>query len=234
MRRLALLATLAAIAIPLPAQIEEDPRQKMQEILNKVAEEMQLIDKWLQESSRSKDAAKGMSRNIAQLEKLLDSVGKSQQEVVKGIDDLLNQAQKMKSQGDKSDPSKKKNQQRSQQQRRQRQQQQRDGQQQKRRRELQKPQQRPQQPEDQKGKKQDQAKRDQNGKEKRDKGKNLASKDPNKRGTEKVNGKKIQGAWGDLPDYILKHGRGSMPNVPEKYRKYLEALTKEGHKKKDK
>ena len=33
MRRLALLATLAAIAIPLPAQIEEDPRQKMQEIL---------------------------------------------------------------------------------------------------------------------------------------------------------------------------------------------------------
>ena len=99
---------------------------------------------------------------------------------------------------------------------------------------MQKPQQRPQQPEDQKGKKQNQAKRDQNGKEKRDKGKNLASKDPNNRGTEKVNGKKIQGAWGDLPDYILKHGRGSMPNVPEKYRKYLEALTKEGHKKKDK
>jgi hypothetical protein len=34
-----------------------------------------------------------------------------------------------------------------------------------------------------------------------------------------------------LPDYILKHGRGSMPSVPEKYRKYLEALTKEAHKK---
>ena len=34
----------------------------------------------------------------------------------------------------------------------------------------------------------------------------------------------------ELPDHLLKHGRGSMPRVPERYRKYLEALTKQGHK----
>jgi hypothetical protein len=65
-------------------------------------------------------------------------------------------------------------------------------------------------------------------------GEKVASRKPKSAGTEKVAAKKIQGAWGDLPDYILKHGRGSMPTVPEKYRKYLEALTKEAHKSKGK
>ncbi len=63
-------------------------------------------------------------------------------------------------------------------------------------------------------------------------GKNVAGSKPPKRDTEKVNGKKVQDAWGELPDYLKKHGRGSMPDVPEKYRKYLEALNKQGHKKK--
>src|SRR5690606_22541219 len=42
--------------------------------------------------------------------------------------------------------------------------------------------------------------------------------------------RKIQAGWGQLPDYILQHGRGSVPEVPEKYRRYLEALIKEGSK----
>ncbi len=63
---------------------------------------------------------------------------------------------------------------------------------------------------------------------------NLGSERPPKAATEEVDGKKIQGAWGELPDYVLKHGRGSMPSVPEKYRRYLEALIKQTHDRKSK
>ena len=64
-----------------------------------------------------------------------------------------------------------------------------------------------------------------------EKGQNKADKNPRKRPTGRFDGKKSNGAWGELPDYILKHGRGSMPTVPEKYRKYLEALMKQNHQK---
>lgn len=69
-----------------------------------------------------------------------------------------------------------------------------------------------------------------NGEEKRNKGENIAGANRPKSETEKVDGKKVQAAWGDLPDYLKKHGRGSMPDVPAKYRKYLEALNKKGNK----
>ena len=52
--------------------------------------------------------------------------------------------------------------------------------------------------------------------------------------TEKVRSRKIHAAWGTLPTYVLKHARGSMPTVPEKYRKYLEALSRVGDGKSDK
>ena len=44
-----------------------------------------------------------------------------------------------------------------------------------------------------------------------------------------VYAQKIQDAWGELPDYVIKHRRGSMPRVPEKYRRYLDALIKQTH-----
>ena len=94
--RTTLFVLLTALAIPLPAQIEADPRAKMQELLDAVADEMKQIDKWLQESSRSKDAAKAMEKNVSRLNKLLDHVVKSQEQVVKGIDELLKEAQKLK------------------------------------------------------------------------------------------------------------------------------------------
>lgn len=97
MMKRATFVLLTALAVPLPAQIEEDPKARMQEILDDVADQMGQIDKWLQESSRDKGAAQeGMKKNVQNLEKLLDSVGKSQKQVVKGIDDLLKEAEKMK------------------------------------------------------------------------------------------------------------------------------------------
>src|SRR5690606_6408688 len=66
------IALLAVLVAPLHAQFEEDPRQKMKEILDQVAKEMTQIDQWLQESSRNSDARKGMARNVEQLNKLLE------------------------------------------------------------------------------------------------------------------------------------------------------------------
>ena len=91
------LFTLLAVSVSVPAQIEEDPREKMKEILEQVANEMAQIDKWLRESSRSSDAARGMKENVERLDTLLDSVSESQKRVVQGIDDLLKEAEKMKS-----------------------------------------------------------------------------------------------------------------------------------------
>ena len=65
----------------------------------------------------------------------------------------------------------------------------------------------------------------------KDPGKNVNSNDPSKRGTERADGKKVQGAWGKLPDYVLKQGRGSMPDVPLKYRKYMKAMQEADQKK---
>ena len=226
MKTAAALALLTALTVPLHAQIESDPRQKMQEILDELAQEMKQIDKWLQESSRTKDAAKGMRRNMDRMHELLDSVGKSQKQVVKNIDDLLKETQRMKEQG-KGQP------QDSEQSQKQRQQQQRDRERQRSGRQprrLQRPQQNQQQQPDAEKK---------NGTERNnrpevEKGENVGSRAPKKGATEIVDGKKLPGAWGGLPDYILKHGRGSMPEVPEKYRKYLEAITKQGDQKKRK
>jgi hypothetical protein len=78
------------------------------------------------------------------------------------------------------------------------------------------------QPQDQKG-----GGKERNTRPETEPGAKLASNKKPDSSTEKVDGKKQPGAWGELPDYILQHGRGSMPNVPEQYRKYLEALTRQ-------
>lgn len=103
--KITLFAVLAAAStLPLGAQIDptqaEDPAQKMREIMNQVAQEMTEIDDLLQKTSRSKKAATaGMKESIRGLEKALDSVGKSQRQVVQGIDALLDQAEKLKKSG---------------------------------------------------------------------------------------------------------------------------------------
>lgn len=218
----AAIVFLTALAVPLPAQ--DDPREKMKEILEQVAREMSEIDKLLQETSRNKEAAKSMKKTIEHLDKLLDNVGKSQERVIKGIDELLQQAEKMK--GQPGDPMSGKNPSRGQKPSEE------DGQAQaqdrrngRQKRQLRDPGQ--QQLTDQQ---QQQSGKERNGPEKPTNGKNVAGAKRPDAETERIDAKKVQDAWGDLPDYLKKHGRGSMLDVPEKYRKYLDALTKKGHK----
>lgn len=218
----AAIVFLTALAVPLPAQ--DDPREKMKEILEQVAHEMSEIDKLLQETSRSKEAAKSMKKTLEHLDKLLDNVGKSQERVIKGIDELLQQAEKMK--GQPGDPMSGKNPSRGQKPSEE------DGQAQaqdrrngRQKRQLRDPGQ--QQLTDQQ---QQQSGKERNGPEKPTNGKNVAGAKRPDAETERIDAKKVQDAWGDLPDYLKKHGRGSMLDVPEKYRKYLDALTKKGHK----
>jgi len=213
-----------ALAAPLTAQ--EDPREKMKEILEQVANEMGEIDRLLQETSRNKEAAKSMKANIEKLDQLLDNVGKSQERVVQGIDELLKQAQKMKGKpGDPMSGNKPgKSQQQSDKEGQAKPQDRKSG---KQKRELREPGQ--QQLSDQQ-QQQQQSGKERNGPEKPTNGKNVAGAKKPKGDTERIDAKKVQDAWGDLPDYLKKHGRGSMPDVPAKYRKYLEALTKKGHK----
>ncbi|MEE2886364.1 MAG: hypothetical protein VX951_02920 [Planctomycetota bacterium] len=219
----AAIVFLTALAVPLPAQ--DDPREKMKEILEQVAHEMAEIDKLLQETSRNKEAAKSMKKNLENLNKLLDNVGKSQERVIQGIDDLLKQAEKMK--GKPGDPMSGKNPKPGQKPSEQDGQgQPKDGKNRRQKRQLRDPGQ--QQPGDQQ--QQQQSGKERNGQEKPTDGKNVTGGKRPDAETEKIDSKKIQDAWGDLPDYLKKHGRGSMVDVPEKYRKYLDALTKKGHK----
>lgn len=214
----------AVLVAPLKAQFEADPRQKMKEILDQVAKEMTQIDKWLQESSRSSDASKGMARNVEQLNKLLDQAGEAQSKVIKGIDDLLDAAQKMQDQAsgsprpDQSEGEGKPG----------------DGKPEpgnseggRQPRHL-----RPDQmiqPQSQDGEKQ--GSQEQNDRQEWEKGQNADSAAKPDDPTGKHGADKTKGDWGELPPYLLKHGRGTMPEVPEKYRRYLEAITTEGNKK---
>lgn len=221
----AAIALLIAFTAPLQAQ--EDPREKMKEILEQVANEMTQIDKLLLETSRNKESAKQMKKTLESLEKLnklLDNVGKSQERVVKGIDELLKQAEKMKGKpgdpmsGEKPSPGQKPSDKEGEQQAQSRQ----NG---KQKRQLQKPGE-----QETANQQQQQSGKERNEQEQSADGKNVAGNKPPNADTEKLDAKKVQDAWGDLPDYLKKHGRGSMPDVPAKYRKYLDALTKKGHK----
>ncbi len=94
------MVVLAACAVPIPAQIEADPRAKVQEILDEVAGEMKQVDSLLRESTRPAGAARGVRQNVSRLKQLLDSASKAQKQVVRGIEDLLKTAEKLKGDGD--------------------------------------------------------------------------------------------------------------------------------------
>ncbi|MCB9869335.1 MAG: hypothetical protein H6837_05715 [Planctomycetes bacterium] len=223
---------LFGLAAPVCAQIEtEDPKAKIQEILDNVANEMKEIDKLLQESGRSKEAAKSMKSSVQKLDKLLDQVGKSQGKVVKGIDELLEQAEKMKGEGGQcpfggESSSNQKKRQKGQQQSSPESQQ--DQGRRQRERESREPRQLGQKPGEKPGEKNDKGGKPENNQRDQGKGQNATAKSQPKDPTGKADAGKTAGAWGELPDYILKHGRGSMPAVPDKYRKYLDALSKQG------
>lgn len=81
---------------------DEGP-EKIKRIVKEVADQMQAIDRLLLQTSAEKGAAreagKAMARNVEQIDKLLDQTTQSQTSVVRGIDDLINEIEKMRGQG---------------------------------------------------------------------------------------------------------------------------------------
>ena len=88
-------------ALSLPAQVTaqfDNPEQKIQEIAEQIAEELQEIDRLLLQTGSGKagaEAAEAMGRNAERIDELLKQTTKSQAIAVKRIDELIEELQKM-------------------------------------------------------------------------------------------------------------------------------------------
>lgn len=92
------LLALPCIAVPARAQFE-NPEEKIREIAEEVAEQLAEIDRLLLQrpnsgSSGSGSAAEGMRQASEKMKKLLDQTTDSQQNVVKKMDELIEQVLK--------------------------------------------------------------------------------------------------------------------------------------------
>jgi methyl-accepting chemotaxis protein len=107
---LALLFCLAAAAVGNDARAqfgEDGGPEKIKQIVKEVAEQMQEIDRLLLRSTApdkgaaesAKEAAKNLARSVENIDKLLEQTTKNQTEVVRGIDDLIKEIEKMRSSG---------------------------------------------------------------------------------------------------------------------------------------
>ena len=84
------IPALAFLAAAVPAQFEQ-PEQKIQEIAEEVAEQMQEIDKLLLQAPKTggAGAAEQMAEAVKKMDELLDQTTESQGQVVKKIDELI-------------------------------------------------------------------------------------------------------------------------------------------------
>jgi methyl-accepting chemotaxis protein len=93
-----------AVAGDLRAQFgESDGPDKIKQIVKEVAEQMQEIDRMLLRSTSpdkgAAEAAKGLARSVEKIDELLEQTTKTQTEVVRGIDDLITEIEKMRGSG---------------------------------------------------------------------------------------------------------------------------------------
>jgi hypothetical protein len=211
----------------------QGPEETVKKILHEVAEEMREIDRLLLSSSQ-REAREALERGAAGLQKLIDQTRDSQGRVVRGIDRLIEELQSM---------------QQSRQRQQQSQQEPQDGQ----------PQDGQQRPQDSSepgsrrdGRRQEnqtpdiaqqpQPDRQEPGRQDRptdpsadplSQGQNVRSGAQQPDGSEKVDREGVDGSWGDLPKYVhFLHSRGGVPDVPEKYRRLVEAYQKQAHTRK--
>jgi hypothetical protein len=236
------LAAALAWAGPIAAQIGGDPQTRVRDIARKVAEEMKEIDRLLLETtakgrsaSSAGAAADGMRRSVEQMRELLKQTSGSQSQTVEKLGELIKEIQDMaQSSGSPSEgesqgsPSSGQGQPRP------------DGQGQGRNNprdqsnspEFQRQQQGQSQGQEPGGQNQPNQPRPgdgdpQDGGENPDGGRNTnAGRNPDA-GTERVNRESETGQWGNLPPYLqFLQGRGGAPEVPERYRKYVEVFMK--------
>jgi DNA mismatch repair ATPase MutL len=237
-RILSLAAVLIAsttVLPALPAQNGPDPMHEIQEIARQVDRQLQEIDRLLLESGR-RDQTRQRPKE------LLQQARERSEEVEKGIDKLIDELNKLKQQRQQSSGSQSQDQQEQQDQQNQEQNQQQQQQRQRNRREnqtpdiAQRPRNQPGQPQEQQGQQQGQqpqqpqpdGQQPNGGQETPDGGQNRRGDQPPDSEVGPAQPGTGDGTWGELQPYVnfLKN-RGSMPKVPEKYRKYWEAYLKQ-------
>ena len=234
---LAFVAALACSSLSLCAQIS--PEDAVRQILESIDDELSEIEKQLLETSKRNSVGKDGSTE--QVQKLLEETQGSQGRVVRGIDQLIDELQKMQQQqqGGGGGQSQQQDQQRSQdpledQERTQRQEIQQDagqrqdqpqqGQQQGQQQQQQQGQQQSQQP-------QDGSQANDNKEDRPPQGGNTKSGSQAQEGEERSVRESDRARWGQLQKYdIHTHQKGSLPEVPEKYRRLLEEFQRNGQR----
>ncbi len=212
MKRVPLILLFLACIAPAPRTQGGQDLDAIKQILAKVAEEMDEIDRLLRESSSTRAAAAGMAENVSRIEELLDQTQESQTTVVTEIDKLLAELDKLT------------NQQQQQQQQSQSEQQQQGRNQ---------PRRQNQTPDMVRQQRQQQRDQDQERNEQQDPpgGENLPPTRRPESGTETVEHNRAGAEWGNLPKYyLLLQRRGTEVLVPEKYLEFLKAYLNKQNK----
>lgn len=201
-----------ALAAPVTsANAQVSPDEAIKKILRTIDEELEEIDRLLLQSRKEPG---GDARSAADIEKLMKETQGSQKRVVRGIDQLIEELQKMQSSGSGSGSGNPQGQP-------QRSDDPLENQDQSTRQENETREQQAPKPGQQQQGKQDQAKNDQRDPKN---GKNTKQGQRAEDEEERVIRDADRAKWGNLPQYKLpKHLRGGLPEVPEKYRRFLEA-----------
>jgi hypothetical protein len=219
MKRIQHLAfLLAAAGLPMAGAAQfDDPQQKIRDLTERIAKDLQEIDELLLQTGAKgiAQAADSMARSAAKLDELLEQAETSQGSAVQGIDELIQQLEQMRgncsgcSQCDGGKPHDKPSEQNQPKPSGQRQESetpdmmQRGGNQP--RREVPRPQPEP------------------------EAGSNQPADRERAHATEQVEHQTESGKWGMLPDYMeLLKTRGAQPDVPERYRRFRDAFLKQG------
>jgi len=223
-RRFLAVVTPLLLSISSPAQI--NPEENIRKILDAITEEMLEIDRLLMESSR-KDASAGMAGTADRLKQLLQRSQTTQDQVIDDIQKLIDEIESMQSSSSPSSSG-----QRSQEQQDQPGPQPRD-QQRSTREQTPSPEMIERTPGEERPAREPEPNQPQ--RDSLSQGENV---DANKRpedATENAERPADSARWGNLPKYVrFMMNRGGLPDVPEKYRRLLEAYQKQTHKRRGK
>ncbi|HLQ36840.1 MAG TPA: hypothetical protein VK348_03500 [Planctomycetota bacterium] len=228
MRTTFLLAGAVLLAVHLPAQ--NNPTEEIKQIVERVDEQLKKIDELLQQSARK-------SGNDKKPSTLLGESQQQSEAAVQGLDELIEKLEQMRQQS--KSRSQNQDQQQPQQQQDPQQQQQPQPGGQRNRRDSQTPdfvQQQQQQPKPGQNQPQPPGQpqgQPNDGPDPKGPGENVQGNRPPNQDTDKGQRGTGDDSWGDLQPYtnFLKN-RGSLPKVPEKFRKYWEAYLKSKQEKK--
>lgn len=217
---------LLLLAIPAPAQI--GPEDNIRKILTAISEEMTEIDRLLMESSR-KGASAGMARAADRIKELMQQSQTSQDKVIDDIAQLIEEIERMQQSNSSSRGSSQQSQE----------QQNKPGdkpedQQRSTREQTQSPEM-VDRPQNEQSRQQDaNSTQDQSQPDPLNEGQNIEATQRPEDATEKAQREANSARWGNLPKYVrFMMNRGGLPEVPEKYRRLLEAYQKQSHKRRD-